>query len=161
MSVRHILICVLFMSCAPSLSLRANACPRLPTDARDSKTLLDVSSVAVVKRYFQASKEADAKTAVTLVDYDEWAKDMNLAGANKKEWIKEHRDSLQASYDMHKREGSSKEFKILSITTVGTEQVFIVSQSRAAGDYIWEVRAIRKGGSWRIKGFDLQKVKAR
>ena len=152
---------LILMLCLEFHPLKAAlACPTLPGIDINAGALIDVSAKTVLISYFEASKKGDAKTASSLIDYDEWAKDMNLQGDEKKQWIDMHKGTLQQDYDMEKKEGSTKEFKILSAETQDNEAVFKVSQERTSGKYIWEVRLIRKhegqgiaGGRWRIKGF--------
>jgi hypothetical protein len=148
-----------------SLSTIVISCPMLPTIDTNSIIRIEVGAKVFLIKYFEASKNGDAKTASSLIDYDEWAKDMNLQGDSKKQWIDMHKGSLQEDYDMQKTDGSTKEYKILSSELKGDEAIFKVSQQRAAGVYVWEVRLVRKqvgeintSRRWRIKGFYLKEV---
>jgi hypothetical protein len=139
-------------------------CPILPAIDRNTTAKIEVGAKTYLVKYFEASKKGDAKMASSLIDYDEWAKEMNLQGEAKKQWIEMHKGSLQEDYDMQKNDGSTKEYKILSSELKDKEAVFKVSQQRASGVYIWEVKLFRKQAegkgapSWRIKGFYLKGV---
>jgi len=147
-----------------NICLQVFSCPILPLVEFKDNSVIQVGARAVLISYFEASKKGDAKTASSLIDYEEWAKDMNLQDDAKKRWIEMHKGSLQEDYDMQKKDGSSKEYKILSSEEKGNEAIFKVSQERAMGKYIWEIRIIRKsplqigGSKWRIKGFYLKGV---
>ncbi len=136
----------------------APPCPLPPDFITGSKSTIDTSPRRIVARYFEASKKADAKTATSLIHYEDWAKELNLKENKKKLWIEDHRSSLQDSYDEEKKAGSSKEYKILSTKQEGHESVFEVSQERVSGKYIWEVRLFKKDGKWWIKGFKLLRI---
>ena len=145
------------------ISIEIIACPKLPKMDFKDVSIIEIGPTNTLISYFEASKKGDAKTASNLIDYDEWARDMNLEGEQKKQWIDMHRGSLQEDYDLHKKEGSSKNYKILESNLKKDEATFKVSQERTSGKYIWEVKLIKKqigasGFQWRIKGFYLKQV---
>ena len=143
-----IALCTFALSSA-AVPLRSPSCPELPARDLTASLGLGLSARLVVVEYFTASKNADAKRASSLIDYEEWAKEMGLDGERAKEWALDHRTSLVDDYQRQKALGSTKEFK---------RAVFEVTQDRTAGVYLWQVTLILKHGRWAITGFRLVSV---
>ena len=156
--MKRFTVLVIAAALAAAFATDSLCSPKSPPIDSGEKPVLNIGPENVVVRYFEASKAGDAKTAVSLIDYDAWAKEMGLAGNAKETWIANHKSSLQDTYDQHKTEGSTKDFKILSTKRNGAETVFEVSQERKFGDYVWLVKVISTKKGWRIKSFDLEKV---
>ncbi len=152
-----IALCTFALSSAV-VPVHAPSCPELPARDLTASLGMGLSARLVVVEYFTASKNADAKRASSLIDYEEWAKEMGFDGERAKEWALDHRTSLVDDYQRQKALGSTKEFKIIKATVVDKRAVFEVTQDRAAGVYLWQVKLILKHGRWAITGFRLVSV---
>ena len=142
------LLCVLAPVCA-------HCCPELPGRDLTASFGLGLTARLVVVEYFTASKNADAKRAASLIDYEEWAKELGLDEERAKEWALDHRTSLVDDYRREKAAGSTKEFKIIKATVLDKRAVFEVTQDRTTGVYRWQVKLVLKRGRWAITGFRL------
>lgn len=142
------LLCALTPVCA-------RCCPELPGRDLTASFGLGLTARLLVVEYFTASKNADAKRAASLIDYEEWAKELGLDEERAKEWTLNHRTSLVDDYQREKAAGSTKEFKIIKATVLDKRAVFEVTQDRTTGVYRWQVKLILKQGQWAITGFRL------
>jgi hypothetical protein len=142
------LLCALAPVCA-------QCCPELPGRDLTASFGPGLTARLVVVEYFTASKNADAKRAASLVDYEEWAKELGLDEERAKEWALNHRMSLVDDYQRQKAIGSTKEFKIIKATVLDKRAVFEVTQDRTTGVYRWQVKLVLKRGGWAITGFRL------
>jgi hypothetical protein len=148
------LIAMLLAALAP----RAFSCPELPAhDPAAAFRGADSANAAVVE-YFTASKDADAAHASSLIDYVEWAKEMGLDDKAAMRWAVTHRLDLADSYRQEQELGSTKAFKIIKGDVLGERAVFDVTQERADGVYLWEVKLTFKHGRWVFVGFRLLSV---
>ena len=112
----------------------------------------------VVTEYFTASKNGDAKRAASLIDYEEWAKELGYGEKEGRLRAKEHREDLVVEYRQEKAAGSTKVFKVLKETVQDDRAVFEVTQDRADGVYTWEIRLLYKTGRWAIVRFRLLSI---
>jgi hypothetical protein len=151
---RASLIAVLLAALAPG----AAACPELPHQDPTAAFRATESANAAVVEYFSASKNADAARASSLIDYPEWAKEMGLDDNAAKRWALAHRLDLEDSYREEKEAGSTKAFKIVKGDVLGESAVFDVTQERADGVYLWEVKLRFKHGRWVFVGFRLLSI---
>jgi hypothetical protein len=119
------------------------------------------SAREVLVEYFTASKNNDARTAASLIDYDEWAKARGLEGDEAKAWAKEHQAELAAGYAKDKAAGLVKEFRVVKETDDGERAVFEVEQERAGMTNLWQVTLVKKEGRWVVAGFRLLRITPR
>jgi hypothetical protein len=119
------------------------------------------SAREVLVEYFTASKNNDARTAASLIDYDEWAKARGLKGDDAKAWAKEHQAELAASYAQDKAAGVSKDFRVVKETKDGERAVFEVEQERTGMTNLWQVTLVKKEGRWVVAGFRLLRITPR
>jgi hypothetical protein len=151
---RASLIAVLLVAFAPPAGSRPELPPHDPTAAFRAAA----TAYAAVVEYFTASKNSDAARASSLIDYEEWAKEMGLDDDQARQWALEHRLDLEDSYRAHKAAGSTKEFEIVKADLLGERAVFEVTQDRVEGVYRWEVKLRFKQGRWVFIGFRLLSV---
>ena len=147
-----LLVLALLCALAP---VCAHCCPELPGRDLTASFGLGLTARLVVVEYFTASKNADAKRASSLIDYEEWAKDQGLDEERAKEWALDHSTSLVDDYQREKAIGSTKEFKIIKGTVLDKGAMFEVTQDRTTGVYRWQVKLVLKRGRWAITGFRL------
>jgi hypothetical protein len=151
---RASLIAILVAALAPT----AVSCPELPPHDPTAAFRATETAYATVVEYFTASKNADAKRASSLIDYEEWGKQLGLDDDAAKEWALSHGLDLEESYRQEKAAGSTKVFKIVKGDVLGERAVFQVTQERAGGVYLWEVTLRLKHGRWAFIGFRLLSV---
>jgi len=139
----------------------ASSCPEFPQRDPTAAFRAAGTAHAAVIEYFTASKNADAKRASALIDYVEWAREMGLDEEDAADWARDHHLDLEGSYLREKAAGSTKEFEIVKSNVLGERAVFEVTQERATGLYLWEVKLKFKQGRWVFVGFRLLSVARR
>jgi hypothetical protein len=134
------------------------SCPEPPAHDPTAAFRAGEAAYAAVVEYFTASKNANAARASSLIDYEEWGKEMGLDDDTAREWALRHSLDLDDSYRQEKAAGSTKVFKIVKGDVLGERGVFDVTQERADGVYLWEVKLRFKRGRWVFVGFRLLSV---
>jgi len=131
----------------------ASSCPRLVEREAVARFLHELAAHALVVEYMTASKNGEAERASSLIDYEEWAKEMRMNEERAKAWAQNHRKSLAEAYRQHKAEGSTKVFGLVRATVLDETAVFEVTQERVGGVLLWEIKLKFKEGRWVIVGF--------